>query len=189
MKKTRGKIARYWDNLIASSIPRPHKYHHVESEVLEHFDFVKWAFKRIVIPLICFYVLMSLVFDINIFGSLFVSLLLFIYSNFLPDTDFLIKKTNSKNKESLWYDRYLLLFFAPVLVYYIIAGRARPLYAYDDRCFHNLITMLIYGIFLFVIATIFWPETLNRVMFPLFGMLGFLLHLIVDGRIKLLANW
>ncbi len=186
MKKTKQKLGKYWDKIVLKIIPPYANFKKVESEIKEHFSFLNWAFKRIIFPLIIFYVIMGLAFNTNVFGSIFISLLLFIYSNFLPDTDFLIQKTKNKNRESLWYEIYSLLFFAPVIIYYVIAGRARPLYSTKSRPFHNLQTVFIYGAFLFVIGSIFWTGTLQRLLFPLFGMIGFLIHLMVDrGKLKI----
>jgi len=184
MKRTKKKLISYWDGIIARSIPSYVEFKKMEDEIKEHFSFIKWMFKRVVLPLMIFYVVMSLILNMNIFGSLFVFLVVFIYSNFLPDIDFLIKKTKDNDEDSLWYEKYLLLFFAPVVVYYIIAGRARPLYSVDDRCFHNFKTAIIYGLFLFVVGSIFWPETLNRIMLPAFGVTGFVFHLLVDRRFR-----
>jgi hypothetical protein len=184
MKRTKRRLSKYWDEIILRAIPPYGKFKKMEGEIKEHFTFVSWMFKRIVLPLIVFYVIVSLMLNINIFGPLFIMLLLFLYSNFLPDTDFLIKKTRDKKKESLWYEKYSLLFFAPVIMYYIIAGRARPLYSTEERCFHNFRTAVIYGIFLFIVGCIFWSETIKRVMLPLFGVLGFIFHLMVDKRLK-----
>jgi hypothetical protein len=189
MDKTKTKLNEYWDGMVAKAIPRQSKFEHAQNEVVEHFSFIKWASKRILLPLIMFYFVMGLLFNMSFFGSLFISLAIFLYSNFLPDVDLLIKKTNVRNKDSLWYEKYFLLFFSPIVMYYIIDGRAKPLYSLEDRCFHNLKTAFIYGIFLLVIGSIFWPETFKRLMLPLFGMLGFILHLIVDGKLNYLAEW
>lgn len=180
LMRSKQRLSRYWDEIILKRIPPYCKFKKMESEMKEHFNFIGWMFKRILVPLIVFYVVMSLILNIDIFGSLFLSLLIFIYSNFLPDTDFLIKKTKHGGKDSLWYEKYSLLFFAPVIMYYIIAGRARPLYSTEDRYFHNLKTVAIYGIFLFVVGCIFWTDALKRLMLPVFGMLGFIFHLMVD---------
>jgi len=184
MKRANRRLSRYWDGIILKAIPPYAKFKKMEGEIKEHFNFVGWMFKRIVVPLIVFYVVIGIILNINIFGPLFVMLLIFLYSNFLPDTDFLFKKTRDKNKESLWYEKYSLLFFAPVIIYYIIAGRARPLYSAEERCFHNFNTVIIYGIFLFIVGSIFWAETVKRLMLPLFGMLGFIFHLMVDKKLK-----
>lgn len=178
MKRTRSKLSEHWDKLVSKFIV--YKFDKAEEELKEHFDFLAWTFNRIILPLIMFYVALSLILNINIFGPLFVMLAVFIYSNFLPDADFLIKKTENKSKESLWYERWMLLFFMPIIGYYILTSKAKPLYSHKPRCFHNLGTAIIYGIFLLAIGSIFWPETLNRVMLPVFGMSGFIFHLMVD---------
>lgn len=188
MDKTKRRLSRYWNRIILKAIPSHARFTHMEEELKEHFNFLKWMFKRIVLPLILFYVIMSLVFNMNAFGSLFLSLLIFIYSNFLPDADFLIKKTLQKNRVSLWYEKYFLLFFAPVVIYYVIGGRAKPIYSSENRCFHNFKTLVIYGFFLLIVGSIFWPETLKRVMLPLFGMTGFIFHLLVDGTYAFLRK-
>jgi len=178
MKRTISKLSEHWDKLVSKFIT--YKFDKAEEELKEHFDFLAWTFNRVILPLIAFYVSLSLILNMNIFGSLFVSLIVFIYSNFLPDSDFLIKKTEDKSKASLWYERWTLLFFAPIIVYYILTSKAKPLYSRKSRCFHNFGTAIIYGVFLFIIGSIFWPETLKRVMLPMFGMSGFILHLLVD---------
>jgi len=188
MKRTKRRLSKYWDGIILKTIPPYAKFKKTESEIKEHFNFVSWMFKRILVPLIIFYVIIGLILNINIFGPLFVMLLVFLYSNFLPDTDFLIKKTKNRNEESLWYDKYSLLFFAPVIMYYTIAGRAKPLYSTEERCFHNFKTVIIYGIFLFILGSIFWSETFKRVMLPLFGMVGFIFHLMVDKKLKRIGH-
>ena len=185
MKRTKRRLREYWDKMIANVIPSHPKFKAAENEIKEHFGFVGWMFKRIIIPLMIFYIVTGLILNMHVFCSLFVSLLVFVYSNFLPDIDFLIKATKNKNRDSLWYEKYFLLFFAPVIMYYIIGGRARPLYSTEARCFHNLRTAIIYGVFLFFIGSIFWTESLKRVMFPIFGVLGFVFHLMIDRRIKI----
>jgi len=181
MKKTRKKLSSYWDGVLSDSLPSYCGFKKMEEELKEHYDFINWMFKRVLLPLMTFYVVMGIALDMNVFGSLFLSLLVFIYSNFLPDVDMLIRKTDAKYMESLWYERYLLLFLAPLIVYYIVRGRARPLYSMKARCFHNATAMAAYGIFLLMVGSIFWTETLKRLMFPAFGMLGFGFHLLVDA--------
>jgi len=182
MNKTRRKFAEYWDRIIFIRMPSYATFKKMNKELVEHFNFLEWAFKRIVLPIIVFYALVGLVFEINLFGSIFLSLLIFFYSNLLPDVDVLFKKTNRKALDSLWYEKYSLLFFAPIIVYYVISGRQRPLYSISNRPFHNFRTVLVYGAFLFVVGSIFWMDALRRAMFPIFGMLGFSFHLIIDRK-------
>lgn len=183
MKKTEKKLSRYWDEIVSGSLPSYQDFKKMKDEIGEHFGFIGWAFKRIIVPLMVFYLAAGLLLGINTFGSLFVSLLVFLYSNFLPDTDFLIRK--SENNESRWHERYSLLFFAPVFIYYVIAGRARPLYAKKVRCFHNPKAMFLYGGFLLIFGLLLWVDILKSSMLAVFGMLGFAFHLAVDHELKI----
>lgn len=183
MKKTEKKFSRYWDEVVSSKLPSYRDFRKMKKEIEEHFGFVSWAFKRIITPLIVFYIAAGLLLGINIFGSLFVSLLAFLYSNFLPDTDFLIRR--SESNESRWHERYSLLFFAPVFMYYVIAGRAQPLYAKKVRCFHNPKAMFLYGGFLFAFGLLLWFDVLKSSMLAMFGILGFAFHLVVDKELKI----
>ena len=184
MNATRNKLTEYWDNLIASRIPSYVRLSKLEEEFKEHFNFLKWAFKRIILPLAVAYILAGIFMKTNVLGSLALSLIVFLYSNFIPDTDFLMKETKDKKQESKWYEKYALLFFAPVIIYYILDGRKKPIYTTKSKCFHNFKTALVYGLFLLIISLILWQQPLKIFILPLFGILGFSFHLMVDGRIK-----
>src|SRR3989338_722433 len=183
MDGTRKKLSIYWDELIAKKIPSYVNFQKVEDEIKEHFGFLRWAFKRIILPITVAYILAGIFFfKVNVLGSLVIALMVFLYSNFLPDTDFLMKQ--SKKTESRWYEKYGLLFFAPVIIYYILDGRKKPLYTKKGKFFHNYKTVMIWGVFLFVLGSILWQEPLKIAILPLFGMLGFSFHLMIDGRIN-----
>jgi len=184
MENTRKKLSIYWDELISKKIPSYVNFQKIEEEIKEHFGFLKWAFKRIVLPIVVAYILAGIfLFKTNVLGSLVIALIVFLYSNFLPDTDFLMKEKNS-NIESKWYEKYALLFFAPVIIYYILDGRKKPFYTKKGKFFHNYKTVLIWGIFLFILGSILWQEPIKMAILPIFGMLGFSFHLIIDGRIN-----
>lgn len=179
MYRTQKKFSKYWDKLIHDHLPPHAKLEKFQEELKEHFSFTLWMVKRFIAPLAVFYIIAGVLLHKNVFGSLFISLLIFIYSNIIPDIDMLIKKTG-KEQESPWYEKYFLLFFAPLIVYYILDGKAHPIYASEYRPFHNLKTVLVYAAFLFVMGNIFWSESLKIFMLPVFGALGFLFHLMVD---------
>ncbi|MBI2673010.1 hypothetical protein HYX19_02010 [Candidatus Woesearchaeota archaeon] len=184
MKKTKSKLSEYWDNLIAERIPLYIHFNKVEEEIKEHFTFLKWTFKRILLPIIVFYVIVGIFLRTNVLGSLVIALLIFLYSNFLPDIDFLMKEAKKEERVSKWYEKYALLFFAPIVIYYILDGRKKPIYTEKGKSFHNFKTALIYGIFLFIVGAILWQESIKMLVLPFFGVLGFSFHLMVDGRIK-----
>lgn len=181
MRQTKKKLGGYWDNRVSKIIPHNANFKKVEQEFKEHFGFIGTTIKRVLIPLAAFYIILGLVMDLNVFGSLLLSLLVFLYSNLIPDMDFLIKKTERKFKESLWYEKYFWLLFAPITLYYVLIGRAKPAYSAEHKCFHNIKSAVIYGIFLFLIGNILWDERIKILMLPLFGIVGYFFHLIVDG--------
>src|SRR3989344_5584501 len=153
MENTRKKLSIYWDELISKKIPSYVNFQKIEEEIKEHFGFLKWAFKRIVLPIVVAYILAGIfLFKTNVLGSLVIALIVFLYSNFLPDTDFLMKEKNS-NIESKWYEKYALLFFAPVIIYYILDGRKKPFYTKKGKIFYNNKTDQIWGICLFILRS------------------------------------
>ena len=184
MNKTKNKLVIYWDNLISTRIPSYVSFHKLEEEIKEHFAFLKWTFKRIILPLAIAYIIAGIFLKINVLGSLVIALLIFLYSNSLPDTDFLMKATKDKKSESRWYEKYALLFFAPLVIYYILDGRKKPIYVSKNKYFHSFKIVPLYGFFLFILGVILWQQPLKMVILPIFGMLGFSFHLIVDGYIK-----
>lgn len=186
MQNTKKRLHEYWDELIYSKLPPAAHFTKVHDEVKEHYFLIALTWKRVILPLVVFYVVMSFVFDTYIAGSLFLSLLIFIYGNFIPDSDIFIK-TTGEEKESLWYEKYFILCFAPVFLYYILKGEASPVYSREQRPFHNLRAVFIWTVFLYIIGSLFWPDILlKRIMFAVFGSAGFLFHLSVDGVIKFL---
>jgi len=185
MRGTKIRVSRYWDKIILQHIPPYAKFSKFESEIKEHFTFVSWMTKRIVVPLATFYIVLGMIFGMNVLGSLFISLLVFFYSNFLPDLDSLIKKPPKGRKDSQLTKRYFLLFFAPISLYYIIGGRTEPLYFSREKSFHNSKTMFVYAAFLFIIGFIIWTNLFKAIVLMLFGILGFGFHLAVDKRFKI----
>lgn len=179
MYRTQKKFKKYWDKLLSDHLPPLAKLEKFQAEMREHFGFTLWMIKRFVAPLVVFYVIAGILMQKNVFGSLFISLLIFIYSNVIPDIDMLIKKAE-RGQESPWYEKYFLLFFAPLIVYYILDGKAHPILDSESRPFHNLRTVLAYATFLFIVGNIFWTESLKILMLPVFGALGFIFHLMVD---------
>jgi len=186
MNKTRKRLKEYWDNLIAHAVPSYASFQKLETEFHEHFNWMAIVIKRLIVPLGLFFLAAGLIFGNHMFGSLVISLIVFIYSTFLPDIDILIKESGGESAPSLWYELYFFLFFAPLVVYYILAGKARPLFSTRARQFHSIQAVCVYAFFLFLVSSLFWPtEMLKRIMFPTFGTLGFVTHLVVDGTFRL----
>ena len=62
MDGTRKKLSIYWDELISKKIPSYVNFQKVEDEIKEHFGFLRWAFKRIILPITVAYILAGIFF-------------------------------------------------------------------------------------------------------------------------------
>ncbi len=186
MTNSRERLKEYWDLVILKKMPPHAHFHKVEDELKEHYALLVWSWKRFLLPLVLLYIVLGLVFKSYILAPLFISLLVFFYSNFLPDVDILVNKPQNNERESLWYELYFPLCFAPIFLYYVMTGKANPLYSNKNRPFHNVYTIFVWGFFLLIISSLFWPDDLlKKIMLPLFGMAGFSLHLMIDGIINM----
>ncbi len=182
MKKTRKQTKRIWDELLSKYVG--HTFEKFSREFFEHSSALRWVAMRILLPFAIFYIVVGLLLNESVFDSLFIGLLVFVYSNFLPDLDSLIKITFT-DKSSPWHLKYSLLFFAPIYVYYAVSGTANPIYSRKPKCFHSLKVALIFSLFVALVGVIFWRNPLERTVLPIFAFLGFATHLIVDGYIRI----
>ena len=78
----------------------------------------------------------------------------------------------------------ITLFFAPVIIYYLLSRKARPWDLGSSKPFHSRKALLEFTAFLFAFGFILYFSILNAIFFALFGFLGFLMHLIVDDQLK-----
>jgi len=174
MKEKEGVI----NNFLKSIHPYTHEK--IEKEIKEHFTILSFFAKKVIIPLICVYIIFGLIFNLYLFDSLFLALVVFIYSSLLPDTDIFFKITNKKMQESIWYEKLGLLFFAPLVVFYMLVGRAKKMYTIKQRPFHNFSIVFVYGFFLLIVSSIFWSTPLEKISLPILGMLGYAIHVLID---------
>jgi hypothetical protein len=160
----------------------------MEEETLEHVHSSIKVFKWIVLPISLFYVFaVFYFFGENALGSMLWGMLIFFYSNFLPDLPSIYRrKNNNGGAEDLpWYKKYTLLLLAPLLIWVLFSG-IRLTWRTTDT-FHNFKSLTIYGTFLFVLgffAFVKFPITIGNITeimsFSLYGVIGYLTHLKVD---------
>ena len=187
MYKRRAKIERLLKQFVRGingyiTHPKIH-FRKTRNEILEHFSFFTWITKRVFLPMALLYFLIGTIFGFRVIDSLFLGFIMFIYSNFLPDLDFVFKK--SKSRESVWYRKYLFLFFAPIYLFYLLSEEMRPIYVTKSKPFHNFRMMSAYGLFLIILGLIFYWNPLETFSLFMFGMLGYFSHLVVDGYFKI----
>jgi len=165
---------------------------HMKKETSEHFHLLKKVFKWIVLPASLFYVGADLCFfGKNALDSMLWGMLIFFYSNFLPDLPSIYrrkknrKKNNTNNEDLVWYKKIALLLFAPMFVWLLFSGID---FRWDTtETFHNFKSLAIYGVFL-VVCGLFtfgdFPISVGDVTeilsLPLYGIMGYLTHLKVD---------
>jgi hypothetical protein len=159
----------------------------IKDETAEHVDYLSSALKKLVLPLSIWYLCLGFFLGNNVIDSLVFSILIFIYSHFLPDLLSPFRLRNrKKDKDRLWIKKYALLFFAPLFIFLLWGGDGIPLLRTTEH-FHNVRSLGIYSLFLLLLGLIFYgnlPLSLGRILevfsLTIFGSIGYLTHLKVD---------
>lgn len=160
----------------------------MEEETLEHIHLLIKIFKWVILPASILYAFLAFYFlKENVLDSTLWGMLIFVYSNFVPDLPSIYrkKKAGGKSANLPWYKRYALLLFAPVLIWILFAG-VRPQWKTAET-FHDFQSLIIYGAFLFALSFLAFANfpisagNLIKVLsLPIYGVLGYLTHLKVD---------
>lgn len=188
MQKTRTLLRQKWDAKLALFVKT--SFERFEEEISEHGHFIKWVFKYVIVPLCIFFLLAGFFFQENMMGSLFIGLLIFLYSNFVPDLDSLLTPTGNREKtRHNRFEKYGLLFAGPLFLYYLLSGEAKPVFVPKAKEFHQTRYLLFYTAFLLLVGLIFWQHPLKNLVLPIFGFLGYATHLFVDGYFKALNRF
>jgi hypothetical protein len=180
-------ILNFFENLnkkIRSRLP----FWRLEEETSEHVRMAVEVFELIVLPFSIAYVFGDLFFlKENAFDSMLWGILIFFYSNFLPDITNICWKRKERKKISdlVWYKKYAILFFAPLLVLLLFSNVS--IGWKTTETFHNFRSLTIYGGFLLLWGFVVFggfPMSLGQVtemlVLPLYGAIGYLTHLKVD---------
>lgn len=162
---------------------------YMEKETSEHFHLLIKVLNWIIVPLSLFYVFLALfVLGVNPIDSVLGGLLLFVYSNFLPDLPALFckQKTIEQCSPLPWYKTYSLLVFAPLFVW--LTFSKVPINWKTTESFHNFKSLVIYTLFLALGGLLVFgdvPLSLGDVaeslFLSLYGLIGYLTHLKVDN--------
>lgn len=159
----------------------------MEKETSEHVHLLGIVF-CVVFPASLLYVFADFYyFKENALDSMLFGLLVFLYSNFLPDLPSIYrrKKDNASAKDLAWYKKYAILLLTPLLIWAFYSGirlRWRT-----TESFHNFKSLTVYGAFLFLLGffvfgdlPILIGDITEIVSLPLYGLIGYLTHLKVD---------
>jgi hypothetical protein len=160
----------------------------MKEETMEHVQSSIKVFRWIILPASLLYVFLEFYFfGENSLDSMLWGLAVFFYSNFLPDLPSIYRRKakNDDEKDLPWYKRYAILLFAPLLVWILFSGVR--LNWRTTETYHNFKSLAVYCVFLFVVgffAFVKFPIALGNVIeilvFPLYGLIGYLTHLKVD---------
>jgi len=118
-------------------------------------------------------------------------ILIFVYSNFLPDLPSIYRRRKIYRDVGVttgdlpWYKKYALLLLAPLFIGAFLCGiRLRWKTA---ETFHNFKSLIIYGAFLFILSVFVfgdYPISIGDITeilsLPFYGLIGYLTHLKVD---------
>lgn len=160
----------------------------MREETTEHVGQSVKVFLWLILPLSLAYVFGQLFFfKENALGPILWSILVYFYSNFLPDLPSIHRKKESEmgTSDLSWYKKYALLLFAPLLVWLLFSGIR--LNWKTEETYHNFASAAVYGVFLLAVGFLAFAgypvrvEDLTKVFFFTFcGTAGFLAHLKVD---------
>jgi hypothetical protein len=160
----------------------------MNEETSEHVNFAIKVFKKMILPVSIIYVSADFYFlGRNALDSALWGLLVFFYSNFLPDLPSIFRERKEEGrKERLpWYKRYALLLFAPLFILLLFSGQ--QLGWKTTESFHNFSSVAVYGAFLLLLGFMLFgnfPISLGRLTeilsLSFYGVGGYLTHLKVD---------
>ncbi|MEM2147264.1 MAG: hypothetical protein QXJ94_01500 [Candidatus Bathyarchaeia archaeon] len=160
----------------------------MEEETAEHVHMAIKVFRWIILPLSLVYLFcMFFFFRENTLDSMLWGLAVYFYSNFLPDLPSIYRKKNksSEARDLPWYKKYIILLLAPLLVWVLFSGIR--LNWRTAETYHNFKSLTVYGTFLltvsffaFVKIPIEMGNLIEILVFPFYGLAGYLTHLKVD---------
>ena len=163
----------------------------MKAETYQHLHSMIRVFKWIVLPASLLYVCADFCwFGENALVSVFLGILIFFYSNFLPDLPSIFRrKAYRKAKDATenlpWHKKYALLLFAPLFIAGFFCGMR--LRWKTTETFHNPKSAIIYGAFLLTLGffafgnpPISIGDITEMLSLPFYGLAGYLTHLKVD---------
>jgi hypothetical protein len=167
------------------------KFLFMKLETFEHVDSVIKVFKWVILPATFFYVLVDFcLLRENALDSALLGILLFFYSNFLPDIPAIFRGKDNRDlgvipKSVPWYKNCALLLFAPLFIGLFLCGMRWRWKTIET--FHNFKFLAVYvaflsmiGFFVFSSFPIGIGNVTKSLSIPFYGLAGYLTHLRVD---------
>ncbi|MCW4022886.1 MAG: hypothetical protein ACOWW1_09325 [archaeon] len=168
------------------------KFWGMKLETFEHVHLLTKVFRWIVLPLSLIHLFLGyFLFGQNFLDTIIIGVVLFFYSNFVPDLPAIFRQKIYGDKRDTLYEKlssyktYALLLFAPFFILLVFGGA--KIKWKTTETFHNFKSLAIYGTFLFIISLLvlfIFPTSIGGIIetvcVPLYAILGYLTHLKVD---------
>ena len=154
---------------------------YMEQETTAHFQLLVMTFKWLILPASVLYIFIGFWYlGVNTIDSTFWGLMLFVYSNFLPDLPAVFCRYQPRQPSQVLSAsaQYLLLLFAPFFVWLVFSGISIPWQPRDT--FHDITATALYALFLLGLGMAMFGVNIEACVFPLYGIAGYLTHLRVD---------
>ena len=162
---------------------------YMKLETRQHVDFLIKVLKWVVLPASFVYIITDFCFfSENVLDSMFLGVLIFVYSCFLPDLPSIFRKKPQrymKDKAEPSYKTYVLLLFAPLFIIAFLLGLRFKLKTNEN--FHNFKSLIMYEVILFILSFLTFgdfPISIGDMTeifsLPFYGLIGYLTHLKVD---------
>jgi len=163
----------------------------MKSETFRHVYLLIKVLKWVVLPASLLYVCANFYFlGQNALDSMLWGLLIFFYSNFLPDLPSIYNRKIFRDKSVTtkdlpWHKKYALLLFAPLFIGAFFLGYR--LRWKTTETFHNFRSLAIYVVFLSTLSLFAFGDFSSSIgamteilSLPTYGLIGYLTHLKVD---------
>ncbi len=157
----------------------------MKCETSEHVKSLIKVFKWVVLPASLIFVCAGFYFGENALNSMFLGILIFFYSNFLPDLPSIFRKKSKYEHDLIPEDKYFVLLFAPLFILASFFGI--QLRWKTAKTFHNFKSLTIYVAFLLLVSFFAFRDfpisigDMTKILsLPFYGLIGYLTHLKVD---------
>jgi hypothetical protein len=152
----------------------------MKEETSEHLHMLFRALRYVILPAsICFVVIGVFLGQFTL-DSVVWGVLVFVYSNFLPDlpSAFRKKQGEAKTVSLGWFKKYALLLFAPIFIWLLFTDVTVGWKTTET--FHNFKSLFVFEGFLALLGFLFLGGVLEPLSFCFYGAIGYLAHLKVD---------
>jgi hypothetical protein len=162
---------------IGSGFP----FFRMKEETSEHLHMLFEVFKYVILPASLLYSFTGFfLLGENTLDSMALGVIVFFYSNFLPDlpSAFRKKKGDVETGSLSWFKKYALFLFAPIFIWLLFSDVGVAWKTTDT--FHNFKSLIVFGAFLALLGFIAFGGLIEPLLFSFYGVIGYLAHLKVD---------